>query len=207
MLPTEVRATEFGVTSKLPFKLASLREVLIWRVLDLSESAITLRKAEQNVAAAILARSVMETTSVLFVLQVMAEDLIVTKEVGKFDQTVMAMLFGSKNKSTPAEAINVLKHIDRMDKKFPRVRSWYNDLSEIAHPNYQGLMGSYAEVMEKPLVMRPSGSPKRRKSFGDKVVVSALCACLEIARSYYTKLSNSMPEFCEACRGEDVSGV
>lgn len=94
-LPGEIQATSLGAPSKVPFKLVSLQAVLISRILDLSIAAISLYKANHNVGAAIIARSVMETTSVLFVLLEMARRVVDRSEVGDFDQKVTSMLLGS----------------------------------------------------------------------------------------------------------------
>jgi hypothetical protein len=196
LLPLEVQGHYPKSFTKLPMKVLSLREALLFRIADLSEAALSLEPGH-GMGAAILARSVMETTAVLFALQEMVLRVATTGQLGDFDKTtVMRMLFGSRNKKTPVEAINVLTQIDRMDKTFKGLRSWYDDLSEFAHPNSPGVLISYGRLDRKTFAL---SLEKAHSDKLEKVSVLALCACLEIARGIRQKIENALEDFQKVC--------
>ena len=67
-LPNVADPAAVSIESKIPFKVLSIRELMLWRISDISDSAHELYKNEEIVSAIILTRSVMESVSVLFVL-------------------------------------------------------------------------------------------------------------------------------------------
>lgn len=203
LIPSQVQAAALGDPSKLPFKLLSVREPLLFRIVDLSEASLLLCREDRPVGAAVLARAVMESAAALYVLAEMVSRVVDTNEVGTFDETVTRMLFGSRNEKTPAEAINVLSYIDKMDKEFVGLRRWYNNLSEIAHPNYAGVMALYAEVDRERYIVE-IGPSERLKSLGSKVVVPALCSCLKICLHYRSKIEEILENFCRVCHAANA---
>jgi len=54
--------------AKIPFKVLSIRELMIWRVSDLSESAINLIERFHIVGAIILIRAIIECVSLIYYL-------------------------------------------------------------------------------------------------------------------------------------------
>ncbi len=200
LLPLEVQGHDPKSFTKLPMKVLSLREALLFRIADLSEAALSL-EPEHGMGAAILARSVMETTAVLFALQEMVLRVATTGQLGDFDKTVMRMLFGSRNKKTPVEAINVQTQIDRMDKTFKGLRSWYDNLSEFAHPNSPGVLISYGRLDRKTFAL---SLEKAHSDKLEKVSVLALCACLEISRGIRQKIENALEGFQKVCVLEEA---
>ena len=58
-------------------------------------------------------------------------------------------MLGSKNKSTSREAINVVTMLTRCDKRYPGLLRLYADLSENAHPNYDGVCAGYSRIDEE----------------------------------------------------------
>jgi len=198
-LPRQVHAAPLGFPSKAPFKLLSLRETLLWRVADMAGAAVSLCQTDRAVPAAVLARAALETTAVLYGLGVMVARVVETHRVDEFDARAMRMLFGSRNRQTPTEAINILTHIDQMDRNFSGLRSWYDDMSEIAHPNYAGVMASYGKVDRDRYIVElgPRDWPKG-------MVGPALCACLEIARRTRDSIDRRFEEFSRLCHDLDV---
>ena len=56
------------------------------------------------------------------------------------------LLLGSKDKSTKHESINILTVLKRADQKYPGVMDMYANLSESAHPNFEGICFGYSRV-------------------------------------------------------------
>ncbi|MGH8667447.1 MAG: hypothetical protein ACREUX_24590, partial [Burkholderiales bacterium] len=64
-LPLELYAGSYTLRSKIPYKAASFREVLMHRLSDLSDVAVELFEARRLVPAFIQTRAVLETTAML----------------------------------------------------------------------------------------------------------------------------------------------
>jgi hypothetical protein len=194
-----------GFPSKLPFKAVSLRELLIHRVADLAKVAVEQFRSGGTVPAVLATRAVIETTAILAALRMLVTDVI--QEQGYkpgHDATLMKLLFGSKTGNTPEEAINVLTQVEKLNKKFDGVRWWYDQLSEFAHPNHDGLLGCYA-IVHRQEFMVDLGANESSRTFGEKVGLPALLCTLEIFALYFDELAQTLPEFAEICHAVIVA--
>lgn len=198
-LPPKVEAVPPGIPPGLPFKVMSLREPLLCRIADLTEASIHLCKIDRGMGAAILARAVLEATALLFALTEMVENIVDSREIGDFDTRIAAMLVGSKNQGTPVQATNVLTHIQRMDRSFRGILDHYGILSEIAHPNFAGVLGSYAQAGAEKYELTV-GPRDRLKTMIDQVVVPTLCLCLVASDRFNARVSHALAEFCAIFR-------
>lgn len=203
-LQLSVDAALLGFPSKLPFKVISLREPLLRRIVDLAEATICLCREGRGMGAGILARSVLETTAILYVLREMVDKVVENRSIGELDSSVMAMLFGSKNKKTPVVAFNILTVIGKMDKKFTGILDHYGNLSEVAHPNYAGVLGSYAAVGPLRLQLQVGQSEKLGEII-DNVVVPTLCLCLLTSKRMTAGIKDVFEEFSSICH-EAIGG-
>ena len=143
-LPDRLHAASLTPNSKLPFKVLSLREVVIHRMAALSTSTVHLLDANQPVAAAILTRAAIETTALLHSLRCAITTFIENKDTRTLDEFLMKGLVGSRWKDAKVQATSVLTLINRLDREMPGFREMYDDLCEYAHPNWSGLMGSFS---------------------------------------------------------------
>ena len=196
-LPAKVAAPPQGIPPEFPFKVLSLREPLLCRIVDLVEASLHLCKTDKGMGAAILARAVLEATAVLFALAEMVESTVKVKgeDVGQLEQRLNAMLVGSKNQKTPVEATNILTHIRKMDKTFKGILEHYDLLSELAHPNFSGVLNSYARLgsVKFELIMGPRD---RLKSIIGQVVIPTLCCCLIASGRFSDRISAVLSAFC-----------
>lgn len=131
---------------KAPFRCWLLREAAFWRITDLLTQSYSLHQEGHCLGARILLRSAFETLATLIYLnhnlrQVVDEEL----NFHLFSQKTVSLALGSRNDSTDHVAVNVLKMIDRGDKRYPGLRSLYDSLSESAHPNYEGMVTGYSK--------------------------------------------------------------
>jgi len=120
---------------------------LLARIVDLSEAAHSLLP-EHPVGTAILARSILETTSVLVTLREVVGKFIPQGKENELEEALEKLLRGSRRPGTPVEATNIVTHINRMAKLFNETRlgDMYNELSEISHPNAAGVIVSYGRL-------------------------------------------------------------
>ncbi|GAB4520245.1 MAG: hypothetical protein Kow00133_06610 [Amphiplicatus sp.] len=66
-----------------------------------------------------------------------------------FSDKTEDLMLGSRNSSTQFKAVNILNVLDNCAKKYPDIRNMYDDLSESAHPNYEGMSCGYTEIDHK----------------------------------------------------------
>lgn len=132
---------------KAPYRCWLLREAAFWRVTDLLMQSLSLHKQEHGLGARILLRSSFETLATLIYLNHrMRLVLDGTLNFHSFDRDTIALVLGSRDGSTGHTAVNVLKMLDKADKRYPGLRSRYDNLSESAHPNFEGMVPGYSKV-------------------------------------------------------------
>ena len=92
-------------------------------------------------------RSALETWALLFYLNHKIDRTVFGKlSFLEFEETSKRLLMGSKDKSTPLEAFNVLTALKEADKKYSGLEQMYAEFSEAAHPNYAGVIAAYSSV-------------------------------------------------------------
>jgi hypothetical protein len=133
----------------ITFDSLILRDVLCHRIHELSSGALVLYDADKFISACILTRSVAETASVLFCHHKEITDFNINHDVQKLNKFIDSVLTGSRDKSTPFGSINILTHIDKVDKDYPGFREMYDVLSEYTHPNFSGTLVSFGKYDEE----------------------------------------------------------
>jgi hypothetical protein len=84
--------------------------------------------------------------------------------------------------------------LERMDKTVRGVRKSYDTLSEMAHPNWRGVFGMYANTDEAKFTAHFGGG--LRPTDGTKgAIVNALLGALDLFELAYNRISDEMPEF------------
>lgn len=132
---------------KAPWRSLMLREAVFWRLHDLLTQSHTLFQAGHVLGARILLRSSFETLAILVYLnQMMRKVLDGALSFHAFSEKTSQLLLGSKDKSTSHEAVNILTVLNHCDKRYPGLLKLYGDLSESAHPNYEGICIGYSTV-------------------------------------------------------------
>ena len=132
---------------KATYRSIVIRELSIWRVQDLTAQALFLAKNNRWLGALILLRSAFEALAVLVYLNEKTDAVLRGEEsFFAFDELTTRLMIGSKNQSTPEESINILTILKHCDKKYPGIFAMYADLSECAHPNYEGMSRGYSKI-------------------------------------------------------------
>lgn len=193
-LPAVVPAGGLTLKSKLPFKAVSIRELLIHRVAVLSRTAVSHLENEEAVPGIVLTRAIVETVAVLYCLNQRLEKFVAAPsepEEEALDDFLMKSLVGARWEDHPVQAQNVLTFIDRMSKEIESFRESYDALSEYAHPNWSGMLGSFGEFNRErmELILGP-----RRGAPGIRSGCLVLATSLDIFRFFY----NSMPDTLHA---------
>lgn len=135
---------------KATYRCLVLRELVYWRFADLLAQAAHLLHARHILGARILIRSAIETLAILIYLnQRTAAVLDGTANFFDFEEMTVRLMLGSRNKTTSFESINILTVLEKCEKRYPGIVEIYGELSESAHPNYDGVTAGYSESNEK----------------------------------------------------------
>lgn len=125
----------------------TLRETIFWRLHDLLTQSYELHCSHSTLGARILLRSAFETLATLIHLnQLMAQVIGEKLSFQDFSDKTARLLLGSRNKTTSQESINILTILKHCDKKYPGIVELYSDLSESAHPNFEGMCFGYSSI-------------------------------------------------------------
>jgi hypothetical protein len=145
-LPRRIEIAALPISSKLPFKALSLRELLIHRVSDLAGPAVELFEQNRPVPAILLTRGLIETVAVAFSLHKALERFVDSHDGTALDDFLMKSLMGSRLQDSSYQATNIITLVRHVEKSIPGFESSYNSLSEIAHPNWAGMLGAFGEI-------------------------------------------------------------
>jgi hypothetical protein len=158
-LPLKVEAAALTFHSKLPFKALSLRELLIHRVAELSGPAVDLFEQRKIVAAVVMTRSVVETVAVTYALHRALSRFAQSRDSYSLDLFLTQTLMGARWSDWKHRSTNILTLIQHVEKEVPGFEASYNALSEIAHPNWSGMLGSFGQFDQATLELRLGARP------------------------------------------------
>lgn len=135
---------------KAPYRSMQLREVVLWRAVDLLEQALVLQKSNHILGARVLIRSAIETIAMLIYLNLKTEAVLDGRlNFHEFSKKTEILLLGSRDGSTNWSAINIVTIFNDCEKRHPGIKKLYEDLSESAHPNYGGMSAGYTDIDDK----------------------------------------------------------
>lgn len=133
-----------------PFRSVVIRELVYWRLIDLLEQSLELSKLNYVLGARILLRSAFETVGILIFLNSKIESLVSgNMQYNDFENATLRLMLGSKREEKEVLPYNILSILDRSEKHYPGITKVYDDLSETAHPNYDGMMLGYSKFDQK----------------------------------------------------------
>lgn len=207
-LVTLITPAHISPTAKVPFKLRVLRELLLHRFSDLSDAACLLYNRGSTVPAFVLTRAAFETMATLFYLNKNVEAAVHAGDVEALDSAAMKGTFGTKDKSTPFEAVNVLTVITHLEKAYPGLQQDFELLCEFAHPNCAGVMVAYEAVqavnIDNPHVPLALGADAcgLNPEFG----LSCLCIAITMTDWFARELARKDDDIIRLCEGELQTG-
>ena len=132
---------------KSTFRSLVLRETVFWRTHDLLTQSYEMHMTGRTLGARILLRSAIETIATLIYLnQAIGGVVDGTQNFHLFSRKTSRLLLGSRNKSTKHEIINIATVLEKTNKTYNGIVDLYSDLSESAHPNFEGMCFGYSRV-------------------------------------------------------------
>jgi hypothetical protein len=175
-------------------------QLTLHRTVDLADAAANEWQDGKPVAALILTRTILESAAVIFDLSSEVERFSNFRNDGPLRYSVALRLFGSRNISSYIIPPNVLSAIDKTNKAHKGFREVYDELSEIAHPNFQGMYALYMSDYAQTL----SNSPQRSKRLIDSQfglhqwniqrILLAIDISLEIIEKAVDKIEGCYPQ-------------
>lgn len=92
-------------------------------------------------------RSALETIAVLIYLNQLTRKVLESKlSFHEFGDKTSRMLLGSRNQSTGHVSINIVTVLAKCRNRYPLIEQLYAELSESAHPNYEGMSVGYSTI-------------------------------------------------------------
>lgn len=124
-----------------------LRECVYWRTFDLLKQAHVLFTQNHVLGSRILLRSALESVAVLIYLNQLTKQVLDgAHNFHSFSEETNRLLLGSRNKTTEHDPFKIGKVLKESNKSYSGISDVYADLSESAHPNFEGLCFGYARV-------------------------------------------------------------
>lgn len=161
-------------------RAVALRELVSWRFVDLMEQALILENLGKHVGSRILIRASIETLAILLYTISKMEKIVRTGEgFHQFSNKTVRLLLGSRDGQTSHDAINVLDVLRIVSKKYPELVTVYDELSETAHPNFDGLTRSYSQVSDRSMKFRFTSDSGRTYVGSQLRIIFLVCAILE----------------------------
>lgn len=196
-LPPRIDPATISTKAKIPFKALCVREVLLYRVSELAEAALRCYEDSQLVAAATLSRALMESVALSYWLYKELQHTLERGSSDKINEFLGKALVGTRNEGTPLLAHNVMSAIDVVTKDLPDFRKLYEELCEIAHPNWGGGLGAYATLNEEKLWYELGVACLPRP-----IILGPIVASLELFISFYDRMIPYLKEFAVLCEKE-----
>ncbi|MBW9091039.1 hypothetical protein JNB91_24830 [Rhizobium wenxiniae] len=132
---------------KAPFRCMMIRECVFWRLTDLITQSLVLHRQRHGLGSRILLRSGFETLAILIYLNQLIEQVLAgALNFHVFSEKTCVLLLGSRNGSTEHKSLNIITILEKCEIRYPGVAKLYAELSESAHPNYEGILAGYSNV-------------------------------------------------------------
>ncbi|NQT84228.1 hypothetical protein HQ563_14465 [bacterium] len=205
---TVSRASEVSPVTKVPLEAQALLQVGLRRNMELTASFVESFNAELFAPLFLTGRAVLETACLLWEFWARTDRIVKEQDkaaLDDFEDRITKALLGVKSPACGGDpenypAPNVLTIIDRLNKReFPRLRWFYDTLSEFAHPNYFGMHAAYGRVddsaQEIRYVDRPFGKDVKLLA----MAIDAIAAGLLMTVSAVEKYEKDLLPFTRLC--------
>lgn len=196
-----------NIAYKPTFDADYYREAVLYRFVELAESAYHLYKTDLLVGAVVSARAAQETVAVAWFINSKLEHLVKTKDLSHFSEIMRRLIVGWSNDEEFPEKVNVFKCIDSVDKAMEgKFRRHYDMLSEYAHPNYSGTLGAFGNPNHETLEVSFGNYPRSRKTL-ENHIESTLIICVSLLNSIQEKYESVINLALDVCHELHEKGL
>jgi hypothetical protein len=208
-------ARTFKSEPDLPFWCDCLKEALLLRSTELARAAIDLYRRNSLVSAAIITRSLLETTALFNRLYESCAKVVNKHEKGKcYDEIIEELLqsvsrisIGSTAQRDDAtrpniEPFKVPSLINSLDtrKLNGKAMDTYEDLCQMVHPNFDGCLDAFTAWDKKKRYMEFIQDYRHRQKDDVRYRIF-LVLILNIVEELEKEMAGLLPKFGEACEG------
>lgn len=196
---TNIEPLETHLVYRVAFNTDSHREAVFHRFIELIESTYILFKEKKLIGAIVNARSAQETLSVLWFINSKLNTLSNTKDLSHYLETMNRLSFGFAGDEKFPEKINILTCINAVDKNIDiGFRRNYDILSEYAHPNYSGTLGTYTKPNDEAKTTEV-GSYPRSTNHLESIIESTLIVCISLLSPLHDEYSDLLNKLTDLC--------
>ncbi len=135
--------------STVPFKIISIRDALLHRLVNLGDEAVMLHGHQSLIPFLLTVRACLETAALIFSLNRYIESALNSDSLDQLTGQLQRTALGSRDATTEFGSVNILGAIDKLEKSYPGIRKHYKNLSEYCHPNFEGVLCSYSDLTEE----------------------------------------------------------
>lgn len=153
----KIEVDDVLIKSKVAWKFAVLRQSLTYRLVDLGEGVVGAWNEQNLLSSVVLARAFLETVALTHSVTLRMRKAVDCRDIDMLDNLVVQESFGTRQLDLIEEhgwpkATNVLTALDHMSKEVDFVRKYYDNVSEIAHPNAFGLGQFYSTIDKEKII-------------------------------------------------------
>ncbi|PWG03364.1 hypothetical protein [Sphingosinicella humi] len=203
LLMPAVDPAEISFTAKTPYKVACYRQGLLWRANELSRSGYASLARGDAIAGNVLARALVEVAAAMGHLHRLLQRQVEGGLEANFDETVMQLLLGSRNDEAMPQAVNVMAMLKGADKDAPGLLGQYEQLCEVAHPNWDGTCGAFSTV-DREQILTHFGTETDRYKVRVLIGLHSVAGALAGVLHWQKKVSDLIPVITSLCE-QDIS--
>jgi hypothetical protein len=164
-------------------------QVYLRRMFDLASAAHDMINLGRLVPSCTLIRSGVETIGTFYYVNKKITEFTDKSDFVAIHHLLMSAVFGRKDFDPEIKPIQILTAIDHLDKEFLGFRDLYDHLSEYAHPNANGGLGSYGSPKGELLEIEFGSTPLSIS------MLSAAIFSLHLALRVAKEVNNSWRSF------------
>lgn len=203
---------EYSWRAKHPFKVMSFVNAMTWRMYDMSHAALILMKEDAIIPSLCLVRACWENMVATFELKELVQLCCEQKALPcDVDETLMRILYSNRydkdNRYMGGEhyenfkeykAKNILTLVQKLEKRYPRAKDFYNTICEFVHPNGDGVGGSYSQLDES--TQRVSFGPQfSRESQLFPAFITTLSCSIDLYLKFIESIEDNIMGFSRLC--------
>ena len=213
-LPRQVDGFALSQKSKLPWKALLYREALIWRIVELGQTAFeNLTSSNRVVSGIVLTRASVEVSMALWYLYKRIEAVVDAKTVGDIDEYLMKLSMGtatgwpemdSDGDPLMPRPVGIKMFRKQAEKDMPGYSHQYGVLSEYTHPNWAGTVLLYSHT-DTNTAITDFGSYMRSDANAKGIGIINLSVALKMFHLAYNRITDLLPAFVRVCEDNQKS--
>jgi hypothetical protein len=143
--------------------------------------------AGRTIITALCARAILEDAAVMWIFIERFSALLDSGDEDKIDTFVFGRVLATKlpdqikQFGDEIKATNILTHIDHMVRLNDKYRAVYDDLSEVVHPNSNGVFFHFASFGQESVASFDDGAGMADNALGSLITAAYMLACVEPA--------------------------